>query len=300
MNTHDHSRLVLGTAQLGMPYGIANKSGQPDGRLATAIVEAAWKGGIQQFDTAQGYGDSESVLGQALHDLCISDQAKVISKLDPSLDYTDSEAVEQSIYGSLNNLRISCLHGLMLHREEIIDHFNEGIIDTLNKLVKKGLISNIGISVYSPDRAIQAMKYEAIKLIQLPANILDHRFLKSGVFDYAEERKTIIYIRSIFLQGLILLNAPELPEKMKFAQSILNDLEVFCRKNSLDRKALAISYIKCKYPNSNVLFGAETAQQVKDNILDWDFNIDDELMCMIEERYSNVDENIISPVLWKN
>ena len=41
------NRLVLGTAQLGMPYGIANRSGQPDASQARAIVEAAWEAGIR-------------------------------------------------------------------------------------------------------------------------------------------------------------------------------------------------------------------------------------------------------------
>ena len=299
-NICDNSRLVLGTAQLGMHYGIANKTGQPDSSSATAIVETAWKGGIRQFDTAQGYGDSEIVLGKALYDLGISNQAKIISKLDPSLDYKDSESVERSVYGSLNNLKISCLHGLMIHREEIIDHFNDGIIDTLNKLVDKGLINYIGISVYSPQRTIQAMKYETIKLLQIPANILDHRFQKYGVFDFAEQNNKIIYIRSIFLQGLILLNANELPEKMKSAQGVLDDLDAFCCKNGISRKALAISYIKSKYPKSFVLFGAETAQQVETNIINWEYNIGEEIICMLEDRYGNVDENIINPLRWKN
>lgn len=293
-------RLVLGTAQLGMPYGIANKIGQPDISSAITIIETAWQGGIHQFDTAQGYGDSEIVLGKALYDLGISTQAKIISKLDPSLDYTDSRAVERSIYGSLNNLKIPCLHGLMMHREEIIDNFNDGIIDTLNKFVDKGLINNIGISVYSPHRAIQAMKYEKIKLIQIPANILDHRFRKYGVFDFAEQNNKIIYIRSIFLQGLILSNASELPEKIKFAQGIIEDLDVFCRKNGISPKVLAISYIKCKYPKSYLIFGAETAKQVEENIVSWEHNIGNDLMYMIEDQYSNVKEDIINPLRWKN
>lgn len=295
---NDHSRLVLGTAQLGMPYGIANKSGKPDSRLAMAIVEAAWKGGIRRFDTAQGYGDSEKVLGLALHDLGISDQAQVISKLDPSLDYMDREAVKSAIHKSLDNLKISCLHGFMLHREEIINHFSEGIIDTLNDFINEGTIKNIGISVYSPERAIQAMQYESIKLIQLPANILDHRFRSHGVFDFAKQNKKEIYIRSVFLQGLILLTGSNIPDQMKFAKEVVEDLDAFCRENGICGRELAISYVKCRYPESYILFGAETVGQVEDNIVSWDYTVGEELMHMIDERYGHVDENIINPLRW--
>ncbi len=296
----DPSRMVLGTAQLGMPYGIANKIGQPDIDSAIDIVETAWTGGIRQFDTAQGYGNSEIVLGKALHGLGISNQAKVISKLNPSLDYNDSSSVERSVYESLDNLKVPYLHGLMMHREEMIDHFEDGIIDTLYQLIDNGLINNIGISVYSPDKALQAMKYEAIKLVQLPANILDHRFQKRGVFDYAARYNKTIYIRSIFLQGLILLNTSEAPPKIPFAQSILEDLDLFCRKSMISRNKLAISYVKCKYPAAYVLFGAESAKQVHDNLISWKSTIGKELMNLVEEHYCNIGENILNPSRWDN
>ena len=49
-------QLVLGTAQLGMNYGIANTSGQPDFPTIKSIIQNAWNNGIQEFDTAQAYG----------------------------------------------------------------------------------------------------------------------------------------------------------------------------------------------------------------------------------------------------
>ena len=58
------NRLVLGTAQLGTNYGIANRMGKPDFDTAEAIIKTTWDAGIREFDTAQGYGDSEQVLGE--------------------------------------------------------------------------------------------------------------------------------------------------------------------------------------------------------------------------------------------
>jgi len=42
-------KLILGTVQLGMPYGIANTSGQPDHATARALVKAALDNGIRHF-----------------------------------------------------------------------------------------------------------------------------------------------------------------------------------------------------------------------------------------------------------
>jgi aryl-alcohol dehydrogenase-like predicted oxidoreductase len=294
-------RLVLGTAQLGMAYGIANSTGQPDMETATDILETAWKGGIRQFDTAQGYGDSERVLGKVLTDLGVSDKAKIISKLDPAIDHKKKESVRRAVYNSLDDLNISCLHGLMIHREEIIDYFEDGLCDTLNELIAEGLIKNAGVSVYSPNRAHQAIKYNSIKLLQFPANIFDHRFQKYSIFKFAEQNEKIIYLRSIFLQGLILINISEIPDRFKSAQGILRDLVTFSQQLGVDRNAIAIGYIKKKFPKSFVIFGAETAIQVKNNLSIWEeFDFSNELMGMIENRYFNVEEDIVNPLRWKH
>ena len=80
----------MGTAQLSSPYGIANKTRQFVQDKSTAIVREAWDNGIREFDTAQGYGESERVLGRALSELEITGKACIISKLQPpvgSLEY---------------------------------------------------------------------------------------------------------------------------------------------------------------------------------------------------------------------
>ena len=300
MNVEDSNRLVLGTAQLGMAYGIANMTGKPDMQAVRDIIGTAWEGGIRQFDTAQAYGDSERVLGKALSDLGVSDQAKIISKLDPSLDHADKESVRMALHRSLDDLKISCLHGLMIHREEIIDDFEDGVIETLNTFIDEGIIKSLGVSVYTPNRGYQAMEYNSIESIQCPANIFDHRFQKCGIFDFAEQNRKTVYIRSVFLQGLILVSNSEIPERLRYAQAVIKDLEVFCRKNGVSPQALAIGYIKYRYPKSFVIFGAETAQQVQDNMVIWRLDFQNDLICDVEDRYSNVEEDIINPLRWKS
>ena len=51
--------IILGTAQFGMPYGVANRTGQLDRAQAEATIRIARSGGIRLLDTAVGYGQSE-------------------------------------------------------------------------------------------------------------------------------------------------------------------------------------------------------------------------------------------------
>ncbi|MDF1875753.1 aldo/keto reductase, partial [Sulfurimonas sp. SAG-AH-194-I05] len=57
------SKLSLGTVQFGLDYGISNNSGQPSQKDVDNIVQYVYDNNINCFDTAQAYGNSESVLG---------------------------------------------------------------------------------------------------------------------------------------------------------------------------------------------------------------------------------------------
>jgi aryl-alcohol dehydrogenase-like predicted oxidoreductase len=102
---------------------------------------------------------------------------------------------------------------------------------------------------------------------------------------------------------LILLSRTEkqyISERLRYAQAILKDLEVFCRKNGVSPQELAIGYIKYRYPKSFVIFGAETAQQVQDNMVIWRLDFQNDLIWDVEDRYSNVEEDIVNPLRWKS
>jgi aryl-alcohol dehydrogenase-like predicted oxidoreductase len=292
------SRLVLGTAQLGFPYGIANKSGQPDQKMATNIVRKAWKNGIREFDTAQGYGTSEEVLGKALGESGISSEAKIITKFDPNLDHLDASVLSNTLNQSLERLGLSSLFGIMLHREETLSLWDKGLGKSLHAFVLSGRVEKIGISVYSPDKAVQALKTEGIDMVQLPTNILDRRFENAGVFKLADEKRKTIYIRSVFLQGLILMNPREIPEKMHFARPVVEKIESLSNEFGLSRQEMALGYIKSEMPNAHVIFGAETPSQVRENMTAWQKETPKSLCNRAKTLFTNVDEQILNPVLW--
>ena len=183
------SKLVLGTAQLGMDYGITNRNGQPDQEEANEIIREAWDGGIRQFDTAQGYGESEAALGKAFNKLGYSDKALVISKFDPKLNHLDKEKMSKALDESLERLCIPSLFGILLHRENLTDLWARGLGHILKDFISQGKVKHIGVSLYSPAWALKAAKIETVEIMQIPANILDRRFERAGVFDLAFQRQ---------------------------------------------------------------------------------------------------------------
>ena len=292
------NRFVLGTAQLGMDYGIANATGQPVYNTARSIVREAWESGICEFDTAQAYEQSEQVLGQIFKDLGIASKARVITKLALDVDHSDRTALNNALEISLNNLGVDTIYCLMLHREDMLDLWKKGLEENLMGIVSSGRVKHIGISVYSPERAIQALNTEGVSMIQIPTNVVDRRFERVGVFDLADDLRKIIYIRGIFLQGLLLMPIDSLSQHMRFAASTLERLTEFSQDVCLTIKELCIGYIKHAFPNSRLVFGAETQAQVRENLKCWNVAWGNEMTQRIQTEFKDVDQMILNPSLW--
>lgn len=293
------SRLVLGTAQLGMPYGIANKSGKPDYASALSIVRTALENGITEFDTAQVYGEGEQVLGRIFAELGVANKVKVTTKLKLGQN-TNKEVLAQLVQESLERLGVRTLECLLLHHEDMLDLLNDAVKEALRMFVQKGHVRHLGVSLYSPNRAKQALESNLFHVIQLPASILDRRFHRAGIFEYAKGRRCGIYIRSIFLQGLLLMKAGEIPGKMASVKPALTALDRLASRDGLDRRALALLYVRDKYPEAKVIFGAEAHEQVLQNIRCWRLTAPEGLFSDLDDSLPELDESILNPARWRN
>ncbi len=295
---HSIERLVLGTAQLGLPYGITNRTGQPNQLVATAIIREAWENGIQEFDTAQGYGESERILGKSLLQLKLSDQARVITKPHPLLDHLNATTLENAVVESLKDIGVPQIYGLMLHREEMLTSWHKGLAEILSRLVAKGIVQKVGVSVYSPEKAIEAINTDGIDMVQVSTNILDRRLEKAGVFVLARDKKKQIYVRSVFLQGLILMNTGDVPDRLSFAGHALEKIESLANMLRMTRQELALGYIKMALPYAKVVIGVDLPEHVKDNCRVWQRSYPVSLVSCVREFFPEVDEKILNPSLW--
>lgn len=288
-------RLVLGTVQFGMSYGISNRIGKPNFNSVCDIVRIAFDQGITRFDTAQAYGDSEEVLGRVIDKLNLGAQAKVYSKLHPGLDLRNEDAVQQSVADSLRKLKIDRLEGLLLHREDGMRFWDEGLGSVLRRMVAQGKVKLIGASFYTPQKALDALDVDGINIIQAPANILDRRFENAGVFRKAQERGKEVFVRSILLQGLLLMPMDCVPLSMNHVLFYLERLERMASDMNLSRQELVLSYAATRWPSAFVLFGAESVQQVMDNLR---VLLKKTFVKIDENIFGNISENIINPLLW--
>jgi len=292
-------RLILGTAQLGMPYGIANRSGPPDASQGRAIVEAAWETGIRTFDTARGYGDSELALGRALAEMKVSQEARIVTKVRIPADASQRGTLKKVVAESLDRLGVPQVYGLLWHGEQVLDVLDGGLRAVMADVVRDGMAIYWGVSVYTPARALQAIETGAFDLLQVPANVLDRRFAQAGVFEKAHERGIRIHIRSVFLQGLLLLDPEAVPPSMGFASPVLKFLRNISDEMDLTGCELALQYVKARFPYASVIIGTETAQQVRENGIAWSAgSMSDLWVKRLESAFPRVDVSILDPSKW--
>jgi spore coat polysaccharide biosynthesis protein SpsF len=257
--------MVLGTAQFGMPYGIANVTGQPAIKQAADMVAQCWEQGIRYFDTAQAYGDSELVLGTCLESLVLDEEPRIITKLHPGTDIRSPKDITKSVQASIGRLRVSALWGLMLHREHWLDEWDGVLGQTLRHLKNQGLIRRLGASVYSVERALQAVDKQDLDVLQVPINVFDRRMARANVFEQADRAGKQVFARSIYLQGLALMDPAAAPDGICHAKTALTAFAEFCRSHQLDRKRFAVEYVRHRAPKALLVLGAETSQQALEN-----------------------------------
>ena len=205
------SRIALGTAQFGLPYGIANKDGQVALPQVKAMLQLASANGIDTLDTASAYGDSEYCLG-----VVGTLNFKLITKLPvmPQDCGDVSEWVRQQVIASLSRLRVTTVYGLLLHWPgQLLSPNGTALYKALCELKDIGLVRKVGVSIYSPSELEALTSQFVFDLVQAPFNLVDRRLHTTGWLQRLKDDGVEIHTRSAFLQGLLLMNQSDIPSK---------------------------------------------------------------------------------------
>ena len=300
-NDYRLSRLMLGTVQFGMPYGVANRTGQPTYDEVLAMVAAAVEGGVNCFDTAAAYGTSEEVLGRALHELGIADQVVVVTKVRPltAAELADSvlasRAIEQSVADSRQRLQLDCLPVVLFHREADATHG-----DVLARLQAKGWLRYAGVSCDNrPGPATTFVAAGNMSALQLPANVLDRRHQRSGVFQEAASRGVAVFVRSVYLQGLLLMPEDDIPPALCGIIPVRRHLAAIARAAGMHLAELAVRFMLAQEGVTCVLAGVETVAQVRENLaIVARGPLPDDMLRAIDLATPELSETLVTPALW--
>ena len=252
------------------------------------------------LDTAAAYGDAEAIVGAYLQcgamrrdELCII--TKVRADAFDGIEAKDYQAVlEQEAEASMTRLRTDYLDGLLYHNARYV--FDPYAMDALIKQRRGGRINSVGVSVYTPDEAMAALRYD-IDIVQVPYNVFDRRLHSTDFFEKAKARGIMVVARSVLLQGLLTME--KMPATLQFAGPYIEDFRETCGQLQLSPLEGAVGYV-VRYPHIDcLLFGVDSKRQLGEVIGAAEKRMDDAAYGMLYRRFAHVPERVFMPQLWQ-
>jgi aryl-alcohol dehydrogenase-like predicted oxidoreductase len=298
--------LVLGSVQLGLKYGAANRTGKPSRKSALNLVRRAVDSGITQFDTARAYGDAEERLGEALE----GRKVFTVTKLSPLTELPNTAtrreviaAVDASIAESCTALKRNSLDCLLLHRAAHMSAFDGAVWRRLLEHVQSGKVQRLGVSVQTPQEARFALMNHHIVHIQLPFNILDWRWNMAGVIVQLMRRKNLtVHARSVFLQGLLASDDPAVWPPIEGVDPVEVTTLIRDLAKDLGRESpadLCMAYARGQEFIDGVVVGLETDEQLDLNLrLSVKRPLTHDECQLVDKRIPKLPEQLLNPALW--
>ncbi|MEI7707613.1 MAG: aldo/keto reductase [Chlorobium sp.] len=291
MTVYDQTRLALGTAQFGLPYGIANQAGQVSRKEVSAMLQLAVSNGIDTLDTAIAYGESEVALGQAG-----TQGFNVVTKLpalpDDCLDVI-SWVMEQ-VDASFTRLGVSSVYALLLHRpEQLLGPHGKELYEALYALKERGKVQKVGVSIYNPLELDALTRLFHFDLVQAPFNIIDSRLYRAGWLQRLKDDEVEIHTRSAFLQGLLLMPEENLPSKFTPWSDLFQRWHTWQAEHHVSALHACLAF-SLSFPEiDRVIVGADSINQLDQIIKASRLTLPDNLPDLYCEA-----ENLINPARW--
>lgn len=287
-----NNKLILGTVQMGLPYGINNNSGKISLQNSIEILEYAFNNGIETLDSAESYGNAHEVIG-IFHNENPDKIFKVITKLPHQIN--DDIVKKVDLY--LKELNVTQLDTLMFHSYASYKA-NIRNFDILKRLKSDKKIKNLGVSVYTNNEIEKVLLNDNVDVIQLPFNIFDNLNLRSEVLQKAKSKGKIIHTRSVLLQGLFFKKLDDVNKTVQSLKNELIQLHSISNNNKLSISELALGYCLNQKYIDNTLIGVDSIDQLKENLESSNLKLGIEVMSKINSiKVNNL--NLLNPSLWK-
>lgn len=235
-------KFIAGSANFNQSYGISKFKFKK--KKLKESIEFLKKNKINYIDTAFEYNLSNKYLS----DFNFS-KFKIITKIKiPSKNFFFYiKNIEKKILKKLYYFKIKKFEAVLFHDVNDLKGINgKKILKILQKLKKKGKIKKIGVSIYNPNDLKLVYSKFLPDIIQSPLSIFDQRLIKSKYFKIIKKKKTLIQIRSIFLQGALLKKISYL-KKINLNINLINNikkLDSWCSEKGISRLEASIDFIK--------------------------------------------------------
>ncbi len=251
--------IILGTVQFGIKYGINNHSDKPTDSQVFEILETAWENSVNTLDTADAYGDAIRIIS-AYHRYSGN-----LFNINTKFKNLDGISINSKLKSDLISLHCPQINTLFFHSYAEYKNSNHILLELL-KAKEDGLISSIGVSIYSNEELLHVINDFNIDVIQLPFNLLDNDFQRAKLLKIAKEKRKKIQVRSVFLQGLFFMNTKKVPEKIAVLKPWLEKIDRLSELSNISKESLCLLYASSHEYIDEIIIGVDTHSQLITNL----------------------------------
>ncbi len=285
-----NNKIILGTVQFGLKYGINNVLDKPSENQVTKILDYASTQGLAILDTADAYGDATDLIGK--YNIKNPNKYIINTKFK-----ADGSSLVTQLNKSLNNLNVDDINIYFYHNyDDFINNTN--LKDQLLDIKEEGKINKIGLSVYENHEFEEAIESDLIDVIQFPFNLLDNYSQRGKLISLAKKAGKELQVRSVFLQGLFFRSLTDLSPHLLPLKPYLKKIHEISDDEDISIEQLALNYVLQQHEIDNIIIGVDSIEQIEKNIKIADTIISDNIIEAINQIIVHEVE-LLYPKNWK-
>ena len=182
-----------------------------------------------------------------------------------TIDARHAAAACDGVAAALDRLKIDRLYGVLVHQvHDLAKPGWQHLVQALQECRARGWVTRIGASVYDEGELALVGGRFSPDLIQLPFNALDRRLCASGALDRIAAQGTEVHARSVFLQGLILMEPGEIPSHFAALRGQLTELHASWEARGLSPLAGCLRFVLQRRGISVAVVGVNQSSELEE------------------------------------
>lgn len=256
-------KLFIGTANFGQRYGLnwdlEGLSKETISEVFSKIVSYSNVG----IDTSPDYGKGNEILGEMM----TRDHFRgpISTKISPK-NYASPKSILVSLEATLTTLNVASVDTVLFHgfNNDFVKYAKE-LQEGTERILDFGLASRVGLSCYTEAEIIRAKELiPKLSVFQVPENVIDRRLLNSKQIMGLHAKGDIFYLRSIFLQGLLLATEDTFPDASEELKEHWKNLEANSYANKLSKMSYCVAYAIQIPWASGIVVGVDSVSQLNE------------------------------------
>lgn len=188
------------------------------------------------------------------------------------------------------------LYGLLLHRPlQLLGPDGAALSRALTDLKDQGKIEKIGVSVYSPEEIESLWPHFQLDIVQAPYNVIDRRMATSGWLSRLHLAGTEVHVRSVFLQGLLLMDSASRPACFTRWNSLWKQWDCWLAEHCLTPLQACMSFALTRREISRVITGIDSLTQFREILA-----VSNSPTAVPPSVLMSEEQSLINPSLWNS